>query len=199
MTTGADLITRVRSNINESTAKDRSDAEILQWLTDAQLDYLHKIPTQHFPELHTTQTFTGSSCSMPSDYLFFWGLTVTHTISGTYTEDADCFMLNPGETYLIKNYYGNMGAWGQIVGGKLLTGPQTIRGTLSYLKKPTTLSATTTTFSVGQEHEEPIVCKATSLALLKVNDADSDKYLALYESNIQARIGRGESGEIERA
>lgn len=199
MTLASALVTRVRANINESTEKDRTDPQILQWLDDSQYDYLHKVPMQHFPELHTSVAFSGSTCAIPSDYMFFLGLTVNHTISGTFTEICDAFMLSPGETYLIQNYPGNIGAWGQIANGQLKAGPNVFSGTLSYVKKPAAITASTVTFGLGIEHEFPLVCKASSLALLKLNDADAAAFNQLYDDNVEARKSRGESDDIERA
>lgn len=202
MTTGASLITRVRSNINEpsgNTDPHRTDTEILQWLDDAQLDYLHKVPQEHFPELITSATFTGSRVNIPADYLFFYSLTLSHTISTSDSVIEDCWVLGVGDTYLIQNYPGILGAWCQMQGSSIVCGPNPVSGTLTYVKAPTSLSTSSATFSLGKEHEVPIVFYASARALLKVNDADAQTFMTLYQDSIAAKVSRGESGDIERA
>ena len=163
------------------------------------MDYLHRVPQEHFPELTTSATFSGASVSLPNDYLFFHSCTVTHTLSGTVTAIDECFILPPGDSYLINNYPGYMGAWAQVRGANLSCGPNVYSGTLTYVKTPATISATSSTFGLSVEHEVAIVDYATSKALLKVNDADSDSWMKHYMSAVEAKGGRGESKEIERA
>jgi hypothetical protein len=202
-TTAGDLVTAVRSNINEaSTATDpqRSDTEILYWLDQGIFDYMHKVPQQHFPELTTNQTFSGSQCGIPTDYLFFHSLTVTHTISGTtVTEISDCWVVSPGNTYYVQNYVGALGAWCQVSGKTFSTGPQVVSGTLTYVKEPTHLTTASATFDVGHEHESAIVFYATSMALSKVNDADAAGFMERYNDSIAGKVGKKESEDIERA
>jgi hypothetical protein len=202
MTTAGDLVTAVRSNINEpSTLADpqRTDTEILYWLDQGIFDYMHKVPQEHFPELTTNKTFSGSQCAIPSDYMFFHSLTVTHTLSGTFTGVDDCWVVGPGESYLINNYPGYLGAWCQVSGNSISCGPQVISGTMTYVKEPTHLTTGSVTFDVGHEHETPIVYYATSMALSKVNDADAEVYMQRYSDNVAAKVGKRESGDIERA
>jgi hypothetical protein len=202
MSTAADLITRVRSIIHEPSTiayARRTDTEILQWLQDAQLDYLHKVPQEHFPELTATATFSGSTVGLPADYLFFHSCTVSHTLSGTTTDIDECFVIPAGDSYLINNYPGYMGAWAQVTGSTLTCGPNVYSGTLTYVKVPATISTTSTTFGLGVEHEAPIVAYAAVNALLKVNDSDSDKWMTIYQDIVKAKQDRGESKEIERA
>lgn len=202
MTTASDLVTRVRSNIHEPTTivyPRRTDAEILQWLEDGLLDYMHRVPQEHFPELTSQATFTGNSFSLPADYMFFHSCTLTHTLSGSTVSTDDCFILKPGDTYLIVNYPGYMGAWAHITGSTLTCGPNAISGTLTYVRTPTSMTTSSDTFVLGAEHESALVDYATSKALLKVNDADSDAWMQHYMASVQAKGGRGESQEIERA
>ena len=202
MTLASDLVSRVRSIIHEPsniTYPRRTDTEILQWLQDAQLKYLHDVPQEHFPELTASQTFSGSSVGLPSGYLFFHSCTVTHTLSGTMTGIDECFVIGAGDSYLINNYPGYMGAWAQVSGNTLSVGPSVISGTLTYVQTPASLSTTSITFGMSAEHEAPIVAYAAVNALLKVNDADSDKWMAIYTNIVDAKNNRGESKEIERA
>jgi hypothetical protein len=203
VTIANDLLGRVRSNLNEPDSSDalRTNPEILNWLNEGQFDYLHKVPLEHFPELTASSTFSGSQCGLPSDYLFFHSCTVNHTISTTpsVTGVDDCFVLKPGDTYFQIYYLGVLGAWCQVTGKTLSCGPSPIGGTLTYVKMPSTLSTTGTTFTMGMEHEAPIVNFATAMGLLKINDADAETYLKLYADNVQAKQTRGESKEIERA
>ena len=206
MTSNAQLLSRVRTNINEPstvTTPYRSDSEIYQWLQDAQMDYLHRVPQEHFPELITNTTFSGASCSLPADYLFFYSLTVNHTISGTYTGVDDCYLLKPGETYMTLHHTSGLGAWGQVVGANINAGPNVLSGTLTYVKVPQTLSTTTSvTFGLSEEHEAAIVAYATAQALSKTNDADSDLWISNYSALVEAKGGtatRTEAKEVERA
>lgn len=201
-TTAGDLVTRVRSNINESASVStplRTDSEIITWMQDAVLDYMHKVPQEHFPELTEDVTFSGPTIAIPDDYLFFHSCTVTRTISGTTTGICDCFVLTPGETYFITNYPGVLGAYCKVAPDVITCGPNVISGTLTYVKHPVVLTTSSTTFSLGHEHESAMVNKASAMALLKVNDAGAEAYLKLYDDAIAAKAGRGESKEIERA
>lgn len=206
MTTNAQLLSRVRTNINEPatvTTPLRTDAEIYQWLQDAQMDYLHRVPQEHFPELITSTTFSGTRCLLPDDYLFFYSLTVDHTISGTYTGSDDCYLLKPGESYIPLHHTSGLGAWAQIVGAYMNAGPQVYSGTLTYVKTPTSIGTTVSvTFSLSEEHESAIVAYATAQALSKVNDADSDLWISNYSALVEAKGGqatRTEAKEVERA
>lgn len=202
MSTNQELITRVRSIIHEPITvahPRRTDAEILQWMQDAQLDYVGRVPAECFPELTTSKTFSGSSVALPADYFMFHGVTVSHTLSGTVTAIDEGFLVNPGDTYLVHNYPGFMGAWAQITGSTLTCGPYVYGGTLTYLKTPATISATTGTFGLGIDHEAAVVKYAAAMALLKVNDTDSDYWLNQYEAAIGAKGGERMSKEIERA
>jgi hypothetical protein len=206
MTTNAQLLSRVRTNINEPATVAtpyRSDAEIYQWLQDSQMDYLHRVPQEHFPELQTSVTFSGTRCSLPTDYLFFYSLTVSHTLSGTYTGVDDCFLLAPGESYMVLNYPTALGAWAQIAGAFINAGPNVYSGTLTYVKTPVSLGSTSSvTLSLSEEHESALVAYATAQALSKTNDADSDLWISNYSALVEAKGGqatRKEAKEVERA
>ena len=203
MALNTDLVSRVRSNINEPSTVStplRTDAEILQWLQDAQLDYVHRVPKEHFPELITSVTFSGSQVSIPADYQFFFSCTVSHTLSGTYTEVEDCFVILPGDSYLVNHYPTVLGAWAQVTGSALKCGPNVFSGTFSYIKRPASVSTGSVTFSLGEEHEAAVVAYASAQALYKTNDADADTWVANYGALVEAKGGeKPESKEIERA
>jgi len=202
MTTSSDLMSRVRTNINEpATTSDplRTDQEIYFWLDEALFDYMHKVPQEHFPELTTYASFLGSNVALPDDYMFFHGLTVARTYTSTLYDVADCFLLSPGETYLKIHYPGSIGAFCQVIGSTISTFPNVSSGTLTYVRSPAHISTNSITFEIGHEHETPIINYATAMALGKVNDADASAYMALYNDNVAAKAGRKESGDIERA
>jgi hypothetical protein len=202
MTLANDLVLRCRSNIHEPSTiayPRRTDAEILQWLQDGLLDYMHRVPQEHFPELTASVTFSGATVNLPSDYMFFHSCTVNHTLTGTTTGKDECFIIGIGDSYLVNNYPGYMGAWAQIAGDRLTCGPNVYAGTLTYVKSPTTMSSTSSSFTLGAEHEAAIVDFATSKALLKVNDADSATWMQHYTAAVDAKKNRGESSDIERA
>jgi hypothetical protein len=108
-------------------------------------------------------------------------------------------VIYPGDNYIINNYPGYAGAWCKITGSTITCGPDVISGTLTYVKTPTTISATTSTFELSLEHEAAIVKYATAMALLKVNDTDSGTWLELYEQAIAAKGGDRNSQAIEEA
>ncbi|HCV42681.1 MAG TPA: hypothetical protein DGH68_04290, partial [Bacteroidetes bacterium] len=158
--TNGELVTRVRSNINEPstvTTPLRTDAEIIQWINEAVMNYLHRVPQEHFPELTASKTFSGSVCGLPTDYLFFHSCTVTHTLSGTYVAVDDCFVLPVGDTYLLTYYPSVLGAYAQITGNTMTCGPSVVSGTFTYVKHPQASTNSSSTFDLGTEHEMPIV------------------------------------------
>jgi hypothetical protein len=202
VTAASELITRVRSNINEPSTIDdpqRSDVDILAWLDQGMYDYVHKVPMESFPELIVQSTFSGSTKTLPTDYMLFCGAVVNHTLSGSTTSVDEVWVVKPGEDYFIRNYPENMGAYCQFTGAIINFGPRVFAGTLTYIKTPTHMTTSSITFPLGSEHEVPIVNYATALALAKVNDADAPNYLALYTDNVNAKSGRTEAAAVERA
>lgn len=200
MTTAANLITRVRTNINEPSGQTdplRSDTEILQWLEDGVHDYLCKIPADSIPSLLAVQTFSGNTCSIPTDYVKIVEILVTNTISGSTTGVDKAFVLKADESFLANNWATGFGAWAQFRNGQLYVGPAAVSGTLSYLKRPTAMTTSSVTFGLPAQHEEPVVNYATVMALGKVNDADAERYLVAYNARIQAENGKFTAGEVE--
>ncbi|HCV42403.1 MAG TPA: hypothetical protein DGH68_02895 [Bacteroidetes bacterium] len=201
--TNGEIVARVRTNINEPstvTTPLRSDAEIMQWLHEAQLAYLHRVPQEHFPELTKSITFSGADVALPNDYMFFHSCTVTHTISGTVMAIDDCFMIPIGDSYLSTYYPGTLGAWAKITSGTTLScGPNVVSGTFTYVKHPSFTTSSNSLFDLATEHEGPVIAYATAQALLKVNDSDAATWLQLYNEAIEAMGGRSEAKEIERA
>lgn len=188
MTATSALITRCRTNINEPTGQTdplRTDVEIIQWLQDGVGDYMSKLPVDAFPTLLATATFSGSVCSFPTDYLKLVEIMVNHTMSGSTTEIARAYALSSDEGWMAANW-GLVGAWMQFKGGAISLGPNAIAGTMSYIKSPTVLSSSSTTFGLPQQHEEPIVNYATAMALGKINDTDAERYLNSYNMRIAA-------------
>ena len=198
MTTGSTLISRVRSNILESTANQRTDAEILQWLNEGQLVYLQALGSEAFEELFTTTYKASSQLSLPTDYLLFHDLTVRHTVTGTYTETCSAFMVKPSELHIQQVWAGNLGAWCYIQGGVIKAAPQVFAMTLSYVKSPS-MSTSASTFQMREEHEPPIVAYASHMACLKINDADADKWLGIFTTVIQARTGKALGKDVAEA
>ena len=188
MTLASGLITRVRSLILESVANQRTDAEILQWLQDAQIDYFTKVGILAFPNLTTTASATGGSYTLPSDFVRLTDVQLNHTISGTTTAVDTCYLVQPDDQYLLRYSIAALGAWAQVQGGRLAMGPNAITATISYVKEPTALTATTTTFSLATRHEEPVVLRAAALACLKINDTDFEKFMSLYAARVTDEI-----------
>jgi hypothetical protein len=193
VTTAQDLVTRCRTNINEPSGQTdplRSDVEIIQWLEDGVHDYMSKVPAEAFPSMQTGKTFSTSSCTLPTDFLKLIVVVVDHTMSGsgtsTVTMSDKAYMLRSDENWLAANWPVGPGAWAQFQGNSILVGPQPSGGTVTYLKKPGTLSTSSSTFDLPSQHEEPIVNYATAMALGKVNDTDAERYLTSYNMRIQA-------------
>lgn len=197
MTTSAELVSRVRSNINEPELNDdplRSDPEIAQWLTDGLYDYVQKIPADAIPEIVTHATFSGDYWVITSDYLRLLHVVINHTISGTTAFKEQAYVLNVDEVYLHEYYPSGVGGWARFdkIGADqvIRTGPNTIEGTITYLGLPGSLASCNTTFPLDMEHEEPIVNYATAMALAKINDEDAPRYLERYEKRVEAENAR---------
>lgn len=197
VTVSAELVERVRSNINEPAANNdplRSDLEIAQWLQDGLLDYVAKIPADAVPELVVHKTFTGEYWSITDDYLRLLHVVVDHvltigTISQTLVEQA--YVLDVDEQNLVLHYPAIMGAWARFdrddTGEHVIRcGPLCVSGTVTYLGFPDSIAHCNSIFPLGQEHEDPIVNYATNKALSKVNDEDAPRYMELYNLRVQA-------------
>jgi hypothetical protein len=158
---------------------------MIQWLEDGVHDYMSKIPVDAFPTLIVNATFSGSTCSFPTDYLKVVEVIVNHTVSGSDTQIVRAYALAADEGWLAQNW-GNIGAWVQFRAGSLSVGPNAISGTLSYVKTPAAMSTGSSTFGLPAQHEEPVVNYATAMALGKVNDTDAERYLSAYNNRIAA-------------
>lgn len=193
MTTSAELVARVRANINEpSTTVDplRLDEEIAQWVQDGQMDYIQKIPGDAVPEMVAETTPTGANWTIPTDFLRLIVCNVNHTISGTVTLTEEASIISSDDTYMTLYYPGGMGAWAQFREAVLAFGPNAYGATIRYFRLPTNLNDPCATLDLGEEHEEPICNYATSKALAKVNDRDAAAYMAKYDSRVAAEQGR---------
>lgn len=189
-TIASDLVTRVRSNINEPSTQVnplRTDLEIIRWLQDGVSDYLSRVPVDAMPTLLAVATFSGSNCSFPTDYLKIAEVLLTHTVSGTTVTAIDkAYMLGPEDGWMAQNWPGVMGAWCHFSNGKMNFGPFPASGTVSYIKLPVSMSTASDTFGLPTNHEEPIVNYATVMALNKVNDADAERYLGAYNARVSS-------------
>jgi hypothetical protein len=197
MATSAELVDRVRSNINEPFSNDdpqRTDQEIAQWLTDGLYDYVQKIPADGAPELVVHSTFTGDYWEIPADYMRLLHVVVSHTIGGIQVVTEQAYVLNVDEVYLCQWYPGGLGAWARFdrIGSThvIRSGPNVFSGTITYIGLPNSLATCNVTFPMGAEHEEPIVNYATAMALAKINDEDAPRYLERYNERIMAENGR---------
>jgi hypothetical protein len=193
MTTSAELVTRVRSNIYETAGAtgelSRTDEEIGQWLADSCYDYISKLPSDAFPELLVETPVLSFPWALPDDFEKLVEVVVIHTVSSTsVTEPA--YVLKSDESYLRLRHTDGLGAWAQIreIGGTVSidAGPSATGGFVKYVKVPVNLKPPSAQLSLDIEHEEPIVNRATALALTKVNDEDSQFYMKLYDDRITA-------------
>jgi hypothetical protein len=200
VTVSAELVQRVRSNINEPAENNdplRSDLEIAQWLQDGLLDYIAKIPADAVPELVVHQTFSGELWSITDDYLRLLHVVIDHvltvgTISQTITEQA--YVLDVDEQNLVLYHPAIMGAWARFdrEGGDhvIRCGPNCLSGTITYIGIPDSIAHCNSIFPLGQEHEEPIINYATNQALGKVNDEDAPRYMERYKERVAAENAR---------
>lgn len=186
MTTGASLITRVRSNVLEPTANQRSDAEILQWLIDSVFDYVAKVPPEAVQALTVTATSGTTQWSIATDFFRLMSVKIVHTISGTLTENTPCTILKTSDEFMESFYTSGLGAFARIAEGKLKYGPSAVSAVVTYQKHPATMATTGATFPLEYQHEEPVVNRASMMACLKINDADADKFKALYDERVAA-------------
>lgn len=198
MTTSAELVNRVRRNINEPAENQdplRSDPEIAQWLTDALYDYVSKIHADSVPELVVHSTFTGSYWSITSDYIKLLHVVIDHTISGSTTATEQAFVLDIDNESMALYMPAVMGAWCSFdrndTGGHVIKcGPNCYQGTVTYIGLPSSVASCNTTFPLDMEHEEPIVNYATHQALAKVNDEDAPRYMERYNERVAAELNQ---------
>ena len=201
VTVSAELVERVRSQINEPADNNdplRSDLEIAQWLQDGLLDYIAKVPADALPELVVHATFTGEYWSISDDYLRLLHVVIDHTLtvgstSVTLTEQA--YVLDVDEQNLVLYHPAIMGAWARFdrddTGEHVIrAGPNCVSGTITYLGIPASIAHCNSIFPLGQEHEDPIVNYATNKALSKVNDEDAPRYMELYNARVAAENNR---------
>lgn len=189
MTTSDDLVSRVRTNINESstvTDPQRTDAEIRQWLDDAQNDYIAKVPPENLPELFTDTTSVTSPWTIATDYVRLIQVLVNHTISGTTTTIEPAYILQADEVYIVQRYSGGIGAYAQFQNNKIAFGPNPITADIRYQKHATSLHSAGVTFTLRERHEDPVVNYATFMALNKINDEDADRFLTAYKERLAA-------------
>lgn len=200
MTTSDALLGRVRSNIFEVTGgeSNRSDAEIYVWLNDAQYDYVAKLPGDAFPELSVEAAVSAWPWTIPPGFSKLVEAIVSHTVgAGPISEVA--FLLDGDESYVrLAQAAGSLGAWVQIRATTIDAGPSPLSGTIKYLRIPNDINGTGKTLELGLEHEGPIVDRATAYALMKINDEDSQVYMAHYEKRIAAEIAKFQGlGDVE--
>ena len=191
-TTVIDLVTRVRSNLNETPATidpQRTDEEIARWLQDSQLDYISKIPADAVPELIEQVTASGTSWTRAADFIKLLSVQVSHTISGTSTLTEPATVVAIDDDYLVQYYPFLMGAWAQFRKDVVAFGPNAYSAAIRYQRSPVDISDICATFELDPEHEEPIVNRATAKALTKINDADAERYMTLYNDRVAAEGG----------
>jgi hypothetical protein len=197
VTTSQDLINRVRSNIYERifTAGQelRTDEEIMQWLTDSLYTYIADMPADAFPELLVESAVVSWPWTIPAEFSKLIEVVVTHTVAAaSYTEPA--YVLKGDESYIRLRLTNGIGAWAQmrsIAGSDVVdAGPAPTAGIVKYIKTPQNLKNPNANLDLDAEHEEPIVNRATALALAKINDAESAFFMDLYKQRIAAEHQR---------
>jgi hypothetical protein len=199
--TSAQLVDRVRSNVNEPFSNDdpqRSDSEIAQWLTDGMYDYVSKVPADAIPECIMQATFSGSYWHISSDYIKLLHVVIDHAVTPTgattsTTLTEQCKILDVDEEYIRLYHPPTAGAWAKFdkYGStkSIECGPSCYSGTVTYIGLPSSVASCNVTFPLTDGHAEPIVNYATAMALAKINDEDAPRYLERYEMRIAAEQG----------
>jgi hypothetical protein len=201
MTTSAELVDRVRANINEPAGNQdpqRSDQEIAQWLADGMYDYVSKIPADAIPECIVKATFSGTYWHITSDFIKLLHVVVDHavtpdgsTASTTLTEQAKILSIDEVTLSLYTPPWA--GAWAKFdkLGSTkcIIAGPTCYSGTITYIGLPANIASCSVTFPLTMGHEEPIVNYASAMALAKLNDEDAPRYLERYEARVAAEQG----------
>ena len=199
MTTSDALLARVRSNIFEVTGGEanRTDNEIYVWLNDALYDYVAKLPADAFPELVVEASVTWP-WTIPPGFSKLIEAIVNHTVGAGPIQEV-AYLLDGDESYIrLAQAAGSLGAWVQIRATTIDAGPSPIGGTVKYIRIPNDINGAGKTLELGLEHEGPLVDRATGYALMKINDEDSQVYMAHYEKRIAAEIGKFQGlGDVE--
>lgn len=199
MTTSAQLVNRVRTNINEPARNadpQRDDLEIAQWLQDGLYDYVSKVPADAVPETITQATFSATYWHVTSDFIKLMHVVISHgvqTSTQTVTVTEQCKILDADEEYVANFSPLWAGAWAKFdkVGSTkcIKAGPNCYSGTITYIGLPSAIASCNVTFPLTAGHEEPIVNYATAMALAKINDEDAPAYLDRYERRVMAEQG----------
>ncbi len=199
--TSAELVDRVRSNVNEPAGNDdpqRTDQELAQWLTDGIYDYVSKVPADALPELVVHETFSGTYWPISNNYVKLLHVVIDHavipmgsTVSTVVTEN--CKILDIDDEYVALHQPSWAGAWAKFdrIGSEhvIKAGPTCYSGTVTYIGLPGSIASCNVTFPLDAEHEEPIVNYATAMALAKINDEDAPRYLERYEARVASEQG----------
>ncbi len=202
MTAVATLIERVRSNINEPLTNDdpqRSDQEIADWLQEAQIDYISKVPADAFPEIIEEVFQSGGAWTVALDYIKLLQVLVNHNvpIGGSTVETA--YVLPIDGEYLAQRWPSGLGAWAKFHENAIRYGPQAISSTITYQRQPRALGDICVESELDDEHDGAIVLYATAMALNKLNDEDADKYMSAYTTRVEAEQSKhGKESDVER-
>jgi hypothetical protein len=199
--TSAQLVDRVRANINEPFSNDdpqRTDQEIAQWLQDGVLDYISKVPADAIPELIVHETFSGTYWPVSNNYIKLLNVVIDHYVTPTGSTAStlikeQCKVLDIDEEYFALYAPAWAGAWAKFdrIGDDhvIKAGPNCYSGTVTYIGIPGSISSCNVTFPLTASHEEPIVNYGTAMALAKLNDEDAPRYLERYEMRVAAEQG----------
>lgn len=204
MTTAAELVERVRSNLNEPLRNEenqRSNEEILKWLTEGQHTYVNDIPADSVPMLVTeSPVSSGSPIPIPLDYLKPFEVKVSQTISGTTMGTETAIILQVDNSYMVDHWpSGSLGVYAIFREDGIKIGPSASGGQLVYLRCPAPLVDLCDTFELGCGHSDPVVFWATAMGLAKISDVDAERYLAAYQQRVRAENMKfGQELEVEK-
>ena len=183
MSTRAELVTAVRSNVEESTADYYTDAEIHEWLDQAQLDLVRNhIPHGRLTALHSTQAGTGTSITIPSDFLT--PITIVSDSEQIPIVTRDHPLADPNRPS------ASLDPFGIQFSTTITLNVSATSATLYYIARPTaidSLASDATAPDIPADYHPAMVLYATHMALKKDKYLQvADSYLARYYETVGA-------------
>lgn len=192
MSTRAQLVTAVRSNIEESTASYYTDAEIHEWLDQAQLDLVRNhIQHGKLTALHSTQAGTGTTLTLPSDFIAPVSLVVDSEDVPIVTREHPLADLGRPSA--------SLDSFGILFGSSSLTlNVSATAATLYYIARPTavaSLASDATAPEIPADYHPAMILYATHMALKKDKYGETaDSYLKRYYESVAAASGGNDDG-----
>lgn len=178
--TASDFITQVRYYLNESTASFWEDAEILQWLSDGQVDIATRTGCLETTETETLQTST-TSYSLTTNFV---------TVKGAIYNSNKSLQKGSIEHMGMTKAVGEPAYWFTWA-NNLIVYPSPESGVSGYAvvvyltTRPTALTATTDSIVVPAQYDKALVLYAVAQALMKdKKPSEAAQIMALYYAEL---------------